>query len=255
MPPLSAVERFFERLVERPMARLFGMPVQPVQVLRRIERAMEGGARSRGGRVLAPDRFTVRVHPADLARLRDADGVAEDLASGALAFARRQGLALADRPRVGIRADETVERGGIEVEASVSDLPDAPAEAATATRAYPVARPAVARLSLGIREPDQAPRTVEIGDRAVVIGRASSADLRLADHEVSREHARIQARDGHLVLMDLGSTNGTWVGGQRVREVVLGVGDRIEIGRTALVVLGDLGGPVGSTAPAGPDGR
>ena len=241
MPPLSAVERFFERLVERPMARLFGVPVQPVQVLRRIERAMVGGRTTRGGRDLVPDRFLVRIHPRDLSRLRDAEGVAEGLASGALAFARRRGLALPDRPQVRIHADATVERGAIEVEATLGDLADAPAEAATATRAYPAARPPATRSSLGIHEPGREPRTVQVGDRPMVIGRGSTADLRLEDREASRAHARIEARDGHLVLFDLGSTNGTWVGGRRVREVVLGVGDRIEIGRTTLVVLGDIG--------------
>ena len=43
MPPLAAIERFFERLFERPSARLFRTHVQPVQIQRRIERAMETG--------------------------------------------------------------------------------------------------------------------------------------------------------------------------------------------------------------------
>ena len=38
---MSRVERFFERLVERPSARLFKTRLQPIQILRRIERAME----------------------------------------------------------------------------------------------------------------------------------------------------------------------------------------------------------------------
>ena len=44
MPPLAAIERFFERLFERPSARLFRTRVQPVQIQRRIERAMESGS-------------------------------------------------------------------------------------------------------------------------------------------------------------------------------------------------------------------
>jgi len=40
MPPLTAIERFFERLFERPSARLFRTRMQPVQLQRRIERAM-----------------------------------------------------------------------------------------------------------------------------------------------------------------------------------------------------------------------
>ena len=41
MPPLTAVERFFERLFERPSARLFRARLQPIQIQHRIERAME----------------------------------------------------------------------------------------------------------------------------------------------------------------------------------------------------------------------
>src|SRR3954468_5699640 len=100
MRSLARVERFFERLVERPTARVFGARLQPLQVLRRIERAMESGRVRRDGRDLAPDRFVVRLDADDLRGLGRLDVVAEDLASGALAFARSHALTLADRPSV-----------------------------------------------------------------------------------------------------------------------------------------------------------
>lgn len=58
----------------------------------------------------------------------------------------------------------------------------------------------------------------------------------LEDSRVSRHHGRLNARRGTLVYSDLGSTNGSRVNGVRVSEVVLGEGDRIEIGDTVLVV-------------------
>src|SRR5207247_2111044 len=105
MRSMSRVERFFERLVERPSARLFRTRLQPIQVLRRIERAMESERVRRAGRDLAPDRFAVRLSPTDLSGLRRPDVVAGDLAEGALAFARSRGLAIADRPRVTLLPD------------------------------------------------------------------------------------------------------------------------------------------------------
>ena len=57
------------------------------------------------------------------------------------------------------------------------------------------------------------------------IGRAPECELVLKDNRVSRRHARLAARDGVLILTDLGSTNGTRVNGNRVTEVVLGAGD------------------------------
>src|SRR5512132_48405 len=107
MRPLSAVERFFERLFERPSARLFRAQLHPVQVLRAVERAMERGRRVEAGRTVVPDRFTVRLHPTDLAGLAPADDLPVELASGALAFARRHGYSLVGRPRVAVIADRS----------------------------------------------------------------------------------------------------------------------------------------------------
>ena len=68
------------------------------------------------------------------------------------------------------------------------------------------------------------------------IGRAPECELVLRDSRVSRRHARLFARDGVLILTDLGSTNGTLVNGNRITEVALGAGDRIQIGESSLVV-------------------
>ena len=53
MPPLAAIERFFERLLERPSARLFRARLQPVQLQRRIERAMEAERLASADRTLS----------------------------------------------------------------------------------------------------------------------------------------------------------------------------------------------------------
>lgn len=62
------------------------------------------------------------------------------------------------------------------------------------------------------------------------IGRASTADLQLVSGEVSRSHAVILVRPTGHVLVDLLSTNGTWVRGMRIEEHALAVGDRFRIG-------------------------
>ena len=236
MRSMSRVERFFERLVERPSARLFRTRLQPIQVLRRIERAMEAGRVRRGGRDLAPDAFDVRLSPPDLDGLGQPDAIAADLASGALAFARARNLVLIDRPRVSIRADAALARGEIEVEAEILEAaPDGPAEAGT--RVYEVPVPRMPAASLEVREPGRLSRHVRF-EGPMRIGRSPDCELALRDTRASRHHARLHARDGMLVLTDLGSTNGTRVNGQRISEVVLGHGDRILIGESELIVGG-----------------
>ena len=67
--------------------------------------------------------------------------------------------------------------------------------------------------------------------RPLVIGRGPAATLRLADERVSRKHAEVRYVGGQsLVVRDLGSANGTYIRGRRVREQFLRDGDRIELG-------------------------
>jgi hypothetical protein len=261
MRPLSGVERLLERIVERPAARLFGTQLRPVHVLRRIERQMEGGTVTSGGRQLTPDRFTVRINPADLPALEPLDAVTADLASRALAFARARNLTLLERPRVAIHPDGSIRRGEVEVEAvlrgpaadgrvpgagrgdaGVDDLPgdqDGAMDAAAGTRVYPIPVATTPRAQLRITEPGGRQRSVELDGRAMRIGRAAECEIALDDPQVSRQHARLQSRNGVLLLADVGSTNGTRVNGQRIREVALGIGDRIEVGGTELLVAAE----------------
>jgi len=242
---MSRVERFFERLVERPSARLFRTRLQPIHVLRRIERAMESGRGEGDRRDEVPDRFTVFVNPEDLAALTPLDGVAADLASDALSFARAHRLEVRGRPRVAFHPDPAIPRGEVEVEARLSSPSGADlgheVPAGTSVFEVPVARELSAVFE--VREPNRPPRTVPVTVRPLRIGRASDGDLVLHDARVSRQHARLHGRDGVLVLTDLGSTNGTRVNGQRIREVVLGVGDQIAMGDTILVLGSPAAGP------------
>jgi two-component system cell cycle response regulator len=74
-----------------------------------------------------------------------------------------------------------------------------------------------------------------LNPQATLIGRSPNAHLMLADDNASRNHARILCNDGHYEIEDLGSTNGTFVGGQRIdRRVLLLDGARIQIGNTLL---------------------
>jgi pSer/pThr/pTyr-binding forkhead associated (FHA) protein len=71
---------------------------------------------------------------------------------------------------------------------------------------------------------------------ATTIGRAVESDIVITSRRVSREHARVQRRGRRLVLVDLGSTNGTFLNDERVlAPVELRDGDRLSIGDVVLV--------------------
>ena len=66
-------------------------------------------------------------------------------------------------------------------------------------------------------------------DRALIIGRSRSCDLRLPSGDASRRHAEIRHTTEGYVIQDLDSTNGTLVNGEPVTERILEPGDRIHI--------------------------
>jgi pSer/pThr/pTyr-binding forkhead associated (FHA) protein len=68
------------------------------------------------------------------------------------------------------------------------------------------------------------------------IGRAPRADFVLDAALVSRLHCRLTASDDNLEVVDLESTNGTFVNDQRVEKAKLATGDRLRIGRVELTV-------------------
>ncbi|MFN8074408.1 MAG: FhaA domain-containing protein [Kineosporiaceae bacterium] len=69
-----------------------------------------------------------------------------------------------------------------------------------------------------------------------VLGRSSEADLTLEDPGISRRHAEIHVLDGNPRIVDLGSTNGTYVDGSRIHTTALTDGSVITVGRTRLVL-------------------
>ncbi len=81
----------------------------------------------------------------------------------------------------------------------------------------------------------EAGRTWEFEQDVIRIGALASGDVVLSDPTVSRRHAEIvRTREG-ILLRDLGSTNGTFCGPMRIREVFLGPDTRFRVGRTEFV--------------------
>jgi pSer/pThr/pTyr-binding forkhead associated (FHA) protein len=74
-------------------------------------------------------------------------------------------------------------------------------------------------------------------DKQVVIGRSSELDMVLVEDMVSRKHAKITMGEGKIMIEDLGSTNGTFVNGEKIKQARLKEGDRILIGTSILKLV------------------
>lgn len=78
----------------------------------------------------------------------------------------------------------------------------------------------------------------------IIVGRSSDLDMVLVEDMVSRRHARIACTESQILIEDLGSTNGTFVNGEKITRASLKEGDRVLIGTSILkVVLVDPSAP------------
>jgi len=118
-------------------------------------------------------------------------------------------------------------------------------------------RPAPRPLCLEVQD-DAGVRTFRVGDARLVVGTGQGAGIAIHDRTVSARHCEVVAVEGGIAISDLGSRNGTFVGGARVRDAVATEGTTMTIGQTTLVVIAEaeaaeeLGAPlpglVGSSA-------
>ena len=74
------------------------------------------------------------------------------------------------------------------------------------------------------------------GPTRALLGQSPVCTIRLTDREVSRRHAALTVNDTKLVVLDLGSTNGTTVNGVLIKEAALQGGEAIRIGSSVLSV-------------------
>src|SRR5688500_9121776 len=92
-------------------------------------------------------------------------------------------------------------------------------------------------------------------EREIVIGRSSDLDMVLVEDMVSRKHAKISTIGGQIVIQDLGSTNGTFVNGEKIKKVRLKEGDRILIGTSIIKLVSVDGTGASMSAPSEAEAR
>src|SRR6187397_1726560 len=86
-------------------------------------------------------------------------------------------------------------------------------------------------------EPDEGPLIFRLRAGAIkTVGRAPRADFIVDAALVSRLHCRLTLDAAGLGVEDLGSTNGTWVNGQKIARAPLSAGDTLKVGRVEFAV-------------------
>ncbi len=259
MRPLQRFERRLEGIVSGVFARAFKGDVEPIELAAALKREIDNTARilSRDRR-LVPNHFTIELGPGDFERLN--------------AYGRTLNHELANELRDHADIQRYTFSGPIEIELTQQDeLPTGKFRVVSAT----VGTPQRPRPQLYPQEPyvppndgqtvlqsappppqqqQQPPRRghpqvmLEVNGRrrpvnppGVVLGRGTDADIQINDPGVSRRHAEIRLMpEGpggiRVVLVDLGSTNGTLVNGRRTTEAELVDGSTVRIGNTTMTL-------------------
>jgi len=86
-----------------------------------------------------------------------------------------------------------------------------------------------------------------VNDKPIIVGRSSDLDMVLVEDMVSRKHARITMQQDQIWIEDLGSTNGSFVNGEKIKRARLKEGDRVLIGTSILKVIAGEGARADST--------
>lgn len=232
---MSGLQRFEQRLesiINGAFARAFRSNVQPVEIAAALQRECDNNAQilSRDRR-LVPNAFTVELAPSDLERLAPYDSaLADEMTRQVQKHADEQGYSFPGPIEISFERADDLPTGRFQLRSRAQAK-------VTGTATDTQIRRARAFLVInGGQHPVHPP--------GVVLGRGTEADIRINDPGVSRRHVEIVVeyrRQGgdetvHLEAVDLGSTNGVLVDGQKRSRSVLDDGSEIRIGTTTMTV-------------------
>jgi hypothetical protein len=237
---LGRIERLLERAFEVPTQRFFRTRLQPVELARALGRAMVAEGQIGPEGLSVPNHYVVELHPDDYAHFAgNRESLERDLAAYVMQQTQRRGWVCPGWPAVELRPAEDVPRGQVRMGTSRVDgkrmAPPSPlpGESLESTSVLPPRpRPRGAAVSAERRAwlELRGGRRVDLGVGRVKLGRADDNDVVLDHESVSRHHAEIRRDGDRITIRDLGSTNGTRVDGQPVRELRLGHDATIHIG-------------------------
>jgi hypothetical protein len=232
MGVLQRFENRLEQLVSGAFARAFRSAVQPVEVAAALQREVDNSAQilSRNRR-LVPNNFHVELSATDHERLAPyGSTLAEELTDMLREHAHAQSYVFTGPVSISFDQSDDLGTGRFRVRsAALAKVTPSSDRNVTATA---VRRASVVLEVNGMKHPLDPP--------GLVLGRGTEADLQINDPGVSRRHAEIRVLPGEsapqVSVVDLGSTNGMLVNGQRVEHATLQDGATVKIGNTTMTV-------------------
>lgn len=242
----SSLEDRLERYFDTLFGDRYGGRIRPVEVARKLFRAMRELKQVSVKSVFAPNAYTVFLNPEDYQQMAPfLPLLTKELAQYLQEKAREANYTLLPPVRVSFQSDAGQETGRLRVTGAFHQVADGEAAAGNeaenyeATLSYPSEKrisghlPAsVKRIVLVVAAGSRKGQEMPLDRLPAIIGRRAGCDLVIPDPGVSRRHAWLEYKQGGFLLTDLGSTNGTFVNGLRITSRKIQSGDLIKMGST-----------------------
>jgi len=228
---LDDFEAKLQTFIESKISRLSSIRSNTDGLINQLVSSMRAGTISIGdGILLAPDRFTLLVHPSNEKYFNANHEMLAELADLIQSAGLSAGLKFGQDPVVNISANQDVPIEEIDIIARISD--QALGHTSSLERAdianIDTIPPNAFLIVNGI---DVFP----LNQTVINIGRRSSNHLPIDDSRVSREHAQIRAKYGHYEIFDLDSTGGTFINQKSIKQSLLQPGDVISLAGVHLI--------------------
>lgn len=216
---LEKLEKAIEGAVTGAFSKTFKSELQPIEIGSAIKSHMDANAAivSRD-RILVPNQFEITLSISDYGRLKlISESLNQELRNQAQAHAVKQGYQFAGPLSISLSESSNIGIGQVYVKAS-SPAGD-PKEVEW--------MPRLEVIGEGL--------TFEIVKSRTSVGRDSSSDIQINDTSLSRQHFEIVWNGSKAGIRDLGSTNGTFIGDTRVKEMALPTDSVIKAGHKTFV--------------------
>lgn len=213
---LKRIEQKLEKIVEGTFTRAFPSSVKPIELGKRVRRVLED-KKTIGvqGQIIIPNRYVISLSPKDLENIESIqESIQREISSSIRDHANDENYHFQGTLTVEIFSNSSLKTGSIEVDGLFEENKGG----------FPP----------GSLINENGERLI-ITEQKLSIGRDKESTMQVVDVEVSRNHAEIRLLNTSFVLIDLQSTNGTFVNGQRVQEHTLQNFDQIKIGSTILL--------------------
>jgi hypothetical protein len=257
MNVLGRFEATLQGIVEGSFGRVFRSRLHPVEVSKKLQRAMDQNLSISAGQHTAPNVYEVSLSPRDHEQfMANTRAFVPQFQNDLIALARARGYTLTTRPIVVFHEDKHLITGEARIDARLAEPQDSvavsgataaegvldqtrelgPAErqqlaqelAQTQAQAAPEAMP---QAWLILRRPNGGGQVFRLDRPLIHVGRHAGNEVVVNDRRVSRYHAEIRYERGQFVLYDLGSLNGVGVNGVLTHgPIILRNNDQVSVG-------------------------